>query len=398
MPPLTEKDRACVEVALEMGLSNFALSFANRAEDVRALRDLVGNDARIISKIECRNGLANLEEIASASDALLIDRGDLSREVSLEQIPRIQKAIIRKAKSLGRPVYVATNLLESMVQNPTPTRAEINDIYNTLTDGADGLVLAAETAIGIYPARCATMIVRMLQEFEARPDGDELLPKSPNTLLAAPHGGTLIQRIADSKTANEFKSLPTAAISINDLMDCEQIANGTFSPLSGFMDKETLTSVLAKNSLLDGTIWTMPVLLQLSKDQLGGFGVGDRVALSSAAGDIHAVVDVTQIYQLDMPAVAEKWFGRLRKITLASIDFTEVVIWPLPATSHWLCRWHQSSNPMNSALLVPAIFSLITAGLGSWVSTPVTSVTGPMNTYSLQPLNARARTVSTFRQ
>src|ERR671924_481067 len=168
MAPLTEKDLAAVSLGRKMGIRHFALSFAHRASDVDFIRERAGAEATIISKIECLSGLDNLEAIASKSDAILIDRGDLSREVPIEQIPAAQKMIIRKAKIYGAKVYVATNLLESMTSSPTPTRAEVNDIYNTLEDGADGLVLAAETAIGQYPINCAKMVVKVIQQFQQR--------------------------------------------------------------------------------------------------------------------------------------------------------------------------------------------------------------------------------------
>jgi pyruvate kinase len=149
---------------------------------VHRLRAIVGPGATIIAKIESREGVRNLASIAPLVDALLIDRGDLSREVRLEAIPLLQKAIIRKANGLGVPVYVATNLLESMVARRTPTRAEVNDVMNTLLDGADGLVLAAETAVGMYPVEAARMIKALLREFEASMEGygmDDLLGDHP---------------------------------------------------------------------------------------------------------------------------------------------------------------------------------------------------------------------------
>jgi pyruvate kinase len=166
LPPLTEKDQTALKLGCEMGLSHFALSFANSGADVQQLRRLVGEGAFIISKIESHSGLENLEEIAANSDALLIDRGDLSRQVPLEVLPQIQKSVIQRARAVNRRVYVATNLLESMVSMPTPTRAEVNDIYNTLADGADGLVLAAETAIGKYPIQCASMVNKIIRGFQ----------------------------------------------------------------------------------------------------------------------------------------------------------------------------------------------------------------------------------------
>jgi pyruvate kinase len=166
LPPITAKDRKAIEIGRKMGVDHYALSFANRPADVSEMRELMGPNATLISKIESRCGITNLEEIAVLSDAILIDRGDLSRQVPLEQIPGHQKDIIGRVKAVGRPVYVATNLLESMVHTAVPTLAEINDIYNTLDDGADGLVLAAETAVGKFPVQCVEMVIRVITEFE----------------------------------------------------------------------------------------------------------------------------------------------------------------------------------------------------------------------------------------
>jgi pyruvate kinase len=166
LPAITVKDRKAIEIGREMGVDHYALSFANRREDVQEMRELIGPTATLISKIESRSGIVNLEEIAHLSDAILIDRGDLSRQVPLEKIPAHQKNIITRVKAIGRPVYVATNLLESMVHSSVPTLAEINDIYNTLDDGADGLVLAAETAVGKFPVQCVNMIASVIDEFE----------------------------------------------------------------------------------------------------------------------------------------------------------------------------------------------------------------------------------------
>jgi len=207
LPPLTEKDRAALRIGAERGLRHIALSFANAPEDVDEIRDAFGREAFVISKIECRAGLANLEAIARRSDAILIDRGDLSREVAIEQIPGVQKRIINVAKQVSRPVYVATNLLESMVKRATPTRAEVNDVFNTLVDGADGLVLAAETAIGRHPVGCANMIARLAAEFETGAEPSiQSLPQDPRSLLVEPHGGRLIRRDATAAELAEIES------------------------------------------------------------------------------------------------------------------------------------------------------------------------------------------------
>lgn len=166
LPPLTEKDRQAIRIGLTMHVKHVALSFANEGKDVDTLRALVGPDTFLISKIETVSGIRHVEDIASRSQAVLIDRGDLSRQVPLEQIPRAQKMIIRQAKAHGVKVYVATNFLESMVTQSEPTRAEINDIFNTLLDGADGVVLAAETAIGRHPVQSVSMAGRVIRQYE----------------------------------------------------------------------------------------------------------------------------------------------------------------------------------------------------------------------------------------
>lgn len=310
LPPLTEKDRQAIEIGNRAGIKNVALSFANSAADVDQVRSVAAPDARIISKIECLNGLFNLSEIATRSDAILIDRGDLSRQVNVEKLPAAQKDIIRRSKQLGVPVYVATNLMESMVTSAHPTRAEVNDVYNTLIDGADGLVLAAETAIGAYPVASVSMIRQIIEEFDrswGRHDGN--YSPAPISLLVEPHGGCLVNREALSTNRHELLNLKRLVVKATDLMDCALIANGTYSPLRGFMNKEALDSVLRTHRLPNGLPWTMPIVLQVDEDSVDDISVGDRIALSSDAGKIHATLDVGEINSFDLREVAESWFG-----------------------------------------------------------------------------------------
>jgi ATP sulfurylase len=310
LPPLTEKDREGVLIGLDLGLRHFALSFANRGEDVDVLRALVGDDAEIISKIESRKGIENLANIARRSEALLIDRGDLSREVPIELIPQTQKSILRHAKRLNTRVYVATNLLESMVHTPAPTRAEVNDIYNTLLDGADGLVLAAETAIGAYPVHCASMISRLIQSYEKGGDTNKLhYPVDPVSLLVEPHGKQLVHREATDKERRDAARLPTLIVSETTLMDCEQLACGTYSPLSGFMDRATLDSVLADYRLPGGEVWPLPILLQVPAADVHGFGVGESVVLQHESGKAIARIDITDVFIFDLDDLTERMYG-----------------------------------------------------------------------------------------
>lgn len=309
MPAMTQKDIAAIAIGRKMGIRHFALSFAHRASDVDLIRSHAGADATIMAKIECLGGLRHLAAIAEKSDAILIDRGDLSREVPIEQIPAIQKMIISQAKAHGAKAYVATNLLESMTSAPTPTRAEVNDIYNTLADGADGLVLAAETAIGQYPVDCARMVAKVVQQFLRNgSDNNRQIRVRPSALVPGvePHGGRLVVRAAGPA---DIANLPTIAVGDEELTDVEQITRGTFSPLRGFMDKACLTSVLEENRLADGLTWTMPVLLAVPKQTASRYARGDRVVLTAVDGTPHSVLDISESFHFSADLLARKWFG-----------------------------------------------------------------------------------------
>jgi len=166
LDPITEKDRKAIKIGLDLGIKHFSLSFTNKASDVLLMREIIGAESQLISKIESIKGVLNLDEILPLVDQILIDRGDLSREVSIEKIPFIQRRIISKARSKDTPVFVATNLLESMIKKSTPTRAEVNDIASTLLMGANGLVLAAETAIGAHPVGAVKMTNALMTQFD----------------------------------------------------------------------------------------------------------------------------------------------------------------------------------------------------------------------------------------
>ena len=166
LEPITEKDKEAFRIGQRLGINHFALSFTNSRENVEQLRDLVGLDAFIISKIESVDGILNLNEILEVVDQILIDRGDLSRQIPIEKIPFLQRRIISMGSSKGVPVFVATNLLEAMVTTPSPTRAEVNDVVSTLLMGANGLVLAAETAIGNFPVESVQMIRKLIDQVQ----------------------------------------------------------------------------------------------------------------------------------------------------------------------------------------------------------------------------------------
>jgi pyruvate kinase len=176
LPAMSPKDRDAIAIGAQLGVTHYALSFAHAADDVALLRSLAPEGAHVMAKIESKRGVQRMDEILEAADSVIIDRGDLSREVPLEYVPYYQKAIARRANRWNRSVFVATNLLESMITNKQPTIAEANDIANTLLDGVNGLVLAAETAIGMDPVGSVEMVQRAIDAFERTAEGN-LLPE-----------------------------------------------------------------------------------------------------------------------------------------------------------------------------------------------------------------------------
>ncbi|MAV57004.1 MAG: hypothetical protein CMI79_05715 [Candidatus Pelagibacter sp.] len=166
LPPLTEKDEFALKLAIKNGIKFFAMSFVNRSKDIQEIREIIKKKNFLISKIETKSALTNLKEISKKSNALLIDRGDLSRYVPIEEIPVAQEKIIEHGLKNSLPVYVATNLLETMIKEKQPTRAESHDIFSTLKQGASGLVLAAETAIGRDPVGCVMFMKKAIKVFK----------------------------------------------------------------------------------------------------------------------------------------------------------------------------------------------------------------------------------------
>ena len=168
-PSVTEKDRVDAEFAMAHGLDYLALSFVRRADDIATLRNVVGTGLLIVAKIEKDSALRNIESIVQASDAVMVARGDLGVELPFEKVPIAQKQIIRLCNQIGRPVITATQMLESMVENPRPTRAEASDVANAILDGTDAVMLSAETAIGLYPRFAVQAMRRIITEIEQQP-------------------------------------------------------------------------------------------------------------------------------------------------------------------------------------------------------------------------------------
>jgi pyruvate kinase len=164
---MTDKDRADLIAALDENIDWVALSFVQRPEDVVEVKRIAGNRAAVMAKIEKPQAIQRLDDILAVSDAIMVARGDLGVEMPIERVPGLQKTITRMARRLGKPVVVATQMLESMITTPVPTRAEVSDVATAVFEGADAVMLSAESASGQYPLEAVTMMNRIAQAVES---------------------------------------------------------------------------------------------------------------------------------------------------------------------------------------------------------------------------------------
>ncbi len=184
MPSLTEKDRKDLDFALEQGVDWIGLSFVRNPQDIKELKNIIahrGAKAKVVAKIEKPEAVEAIEEIIRESDALMVARGDLGVEVPYQNVPLIQKMIINRARLNAKPVIVATQMMESMITNPMPTRAEVNDVANAVLDGADAVMLSGETSVGDHPIeviKTMANIVKEMETFEGIYNKEELPEKN----------------------------------------------------------------------------------------------------------------------------------------------------------------------------------------------------------------------------
>ena len=163
---MTAKDRADLDFGLTLGIDWIALSFVQRADDIVEAQAIIQGRAGIVAKLEKPAAIECLDEILAVTDAVMVARGDLGVEMPAEQVPAIQKRIVRACRKLGKPVIVATQMLDSMIGSPTPTRAETSDVANAILDGADAVMLSGETSIGAYPVKTVATMARIIAKTE----------------------------------------------------------------------------------------------------------------------------------------------------------------------------------------------------------------------------------------
>jgi pyruvate kinase len=200
-PAITDKDRQDIEFAVAEGLDYLGLSFVRRAEDVGDLRRLVPPGLLVVAKIEKSSALANTESIVRAADVVMVARGDLGVELPYEEVPYAQKRIIAIANHFGRPVITATQMLESMITHPRPTRAEASDVANAILDGTDAVMLSAETAAGQYPRLAVEAMTRIILEIERHPESQHYT----------------VWEESDGKVSNEFAIAAASAAAVRML-------------------------------------------------------------------------------------------------------------------------------------------------------------------------------------
>ncbi len=317
LPPFSIKDHKAIEISKKYGVDHFTLSFMESPSSITKFKELYPN-TKVYSKIESKKGLDNFLEIAKVSDGILIDRGDLSSQVPIEKIPFIQKYIINKVREMNKEVFIATNTLEQMSFELKPNKAEVNDIINTLLDGATGIALTKETAVGKYPVETVNMLVTLINQFNFinKNEKNDIIDKIEKSnylynegvpeLLIKPHGGKLVNRFFP----NYNEEIPKTKIILDEetLMDLEQIGTGAFSPIEGFMDKKDFDSVVNNMKLSNGIIWTLPIILSVNEELKNRININENVALTFN-DEIYGIINISDIYSVDKEDVAKKIYG-----------------------------------------------------------------------------------------
>jgi pyruvate kinase len=208
LPAVTDKDRKDIIFGIKNGIDFVAASFIRKSADVMAVREVLeqngGHDVHIISKIENREGVDNIDEIIEVSDGIMVARGDLGVEIPPEEVPIVQKMIIKKCNRVGKPVITATQMLDSMMRNPRPTRAEATDVANAIFDGTDAIMLSGETAAGKYPIESVKTMALIAMRTEEAIDYKELLKLKVNEIDQ--EGVTFALSHATVTTANELRA------------------------------------------------------------------------------------------------------------------------------------------------------------------------------------------------
>ncbi len=304
LPAITDKDRADILFGLSMDIDYIALSFVREAKDIAQLHDLLGDKAgkvKVIAKIEDQEGVRNIDEIVKAADGIMVARGDLGVEVDFWELPNIQRRIVRKCAEHGKRVIVATHLLESMIENPMPTRAEVTDVANAVYEEADAIMLSGETTTGRYPLKCVESLAKIAVSTE-RHRGlrftELLLKDNPKQNLAAS-----AVHLAESLAAKAIVVITRRGRMANYVTNCHPILPHIYAFTNDGRTRRQLA--LSRNVFARKLLFSNDPEKTLSKAfaallKEGGFQRGDQVVVISDALSISGSgVDAIQVRVLE---------------------------------------------------------------------------------------------------
>jgi len=293
-PSLTEKDLRDLDFALEQRCEFVGLSFVRRGSDVTELKSRVGKRALVVAKIEMARALSAMEEILAEADAVMVARGDLGVELPFEQVPLAQKRIIQLANFFGRPVITATQMLESMMDQPRPTRAEASDVANAILDGTDAVMLSGETAMGKYPLQALDALVRISREIE----GSGVLERGPRYLLRQDEkmraGASPREHAVASATVETARQLGAPAILVITRSGFSARLVSSYRPPVPIVAVCTDSMTFRQLTAVWGVWPSLSVLEEVSYESLTEFG--RRVVVESGVGRPGQSVVVTAGY------------------------------------------------------------------------------------------------------
>lgn len=302
LPSITDHDKEHVLFGIEQGVDFIALSFVREASDVLELRELLGDKVdkvKIISKIEDQEGVKNLDEIIDVSDAVMVARGDLGIEIPLEELPNVQQTIVRKCQEKGKRVIVATHLLESMIEHPIPTRAEVTDVAYAIYSEVDAVMLSGETAVGKYPIRCIEDIDKIARASEQLPGMNFSRNLQANDIKQDVAASAV--SLAESINAKGILVITRRGIMAQFLTNCRPtktliyaFTNDNRTRRQLFLNRSVFAHRIAFSKDPEKTIQNALVILKTRE----GFQPGDRVVVLSdiIAG---AGIDAIQIRAID---------------------------------------------------------------------------------------------------
>jgi pyruvate kinase len=242
LPAITEKDEKDIRFGLARDVDFIALSFVREAEDVRQLRHLLGEKAgrvKIIAKIEDQEGVRNLEEIIQESDGIMVARGDLGVEINLEDLPNVQRKIVRLCAESGKRVIVATHLLESMIHNPIPTRAEVTDVANAVYEEADAVMLSGETTVGKYPLKCVEYLCNIARKTEAITGLQ--FAKQLHMTTDKQHLAAAAVKLAEELPARGIVVITRRGIMADFVANCRPFSTNIYAFTNGSQTRRTMT-------------------------------------------------------------------------------------------------------------------------------------------------------------